>query len=276
MKIIKTIFLLILLAVLVLVGIVCYSLFVEPHRLTTENVSISDSEISKDITIAVFADTHFASDSYTMKDFNKAVKAIEATDPDIIIFLGDLYDDYDTYHDNVSEVEAALASLDAPLGKYAVFGNHDYGGGAENHYEDIMSAGGFTVLKNKSVSLASYNVNIVGIDDCLIGYGKPSVANDSAASAYNIVVCHEPDIVDKYANSPVDLMISGHTHGGQVKLPFYENRYLPSLGKEYISGKYNINNSADTTLYVNRGLGTTHMQVRFMSVPEVTCIKLSK
>lgn len=71
MKIIKAFFILILLAVLVIIGIVCYSLFIEPHRLTTENVSISDSEISKDMTIAVFADTHFASKSYTMKDFKR-------------------------------------------------------------------------------------------------------------------------------------------------------------------------------------------------------------
>ena len=122
-----------------------------------------------------------------------------------------------------------------------------------------MESGGFRVLKNSSVSLSSYNVNLVGIDDCLIGYGQPSVANNSPSSAYNIVICHEPDVVDKLSASPVDLMISGHTHGGQVELPFYENKFLPSLGKEYISGKYSIDNSAKTTLYVNRGLGTTHM-----------------
>jgi len=276
MRVFKIIMLLILIGIITAVGAVFYAFFVEPHKVTTENVSISDTEIKKDLTIAVFADTHFTFDTYTMEDFNKAVAAIKATDPDIIVFLGDLYDNYDKYHDNESQVISALSSLHASIGKYAVFGNHDYGGGAENHYASIMESGGFRVLKNSSVSLSSYNVNLVGIDDCLIGYGQPSVANNSPSSAYNIVICHEPDVVDKLSASPVDLMISGHTHGGQVELPFYENKFLPSLGKEYISGKYSIDNSAKTTLYVNRGLGTTHMEVRFMSVPEVTCIKLSK
>lgn len=276
MKIFKLIFKLVLILAVIALCAFAYALLIEPHRVTTSNVSISDSEISKSLTIAVFADTHFSADGYDMDDFNKALSAIKATDPDIIIFLGDLYDNYDNYHDNTDQVISALSSLNASIGKYAVFGNHDYGGGAENHYKSIMNAGGFKVLKNSTVPLTSYNINLVGIDDCLIGYGKPSVANNSAASAYNIVICHEPDIVDDFSNSPVDLMISGHTHGGQVKLPFYENRYLPSLGKEYVGGKYNIDNSADTSLYVNRGLGTTHMTVRFMSVPEVTCIKLSR
>jgi predicted MPP superfamily phosphohydrolase len=276
MKVFKIIMLLILIGIITAVGAVFYAFFVEPHKVTTENVSISDTEIKKDLTIAVFADTHFTFDTYTMEDFNKAVAAIKATDPDIIVFLGDLYDNYDKYHDNESQVISALSSLHASIGKYAVFGNHDYGGGAENHYASIMNRGGFRVLKNSSVSLSSYNVNLVGIDDCLIGYGQPSVANNSPASAYNIVICHEPDVIDKLSSSPVDLMISGHTHGGQAELPFYENKFLPSLGKEYVSGKYSIDNSAQTTLYVNRGLGTTHMEVRFMSVPEVTCIRLSK
>ena len=113
MKVFKIIMLLILIGIITAVGAVFYAFFVEPHKVTTENVSISDTEIKKDLTIAVFADTHFTFDTYTMEDFNKAVAAIKATDPDIIVFLGDLYDNYDKYHDNENQVISALSSLHA-------------------------------------------------------------------------------------------------------------------------------------------------------------------
>ncbi|MEG0392399.1 MAG: metallophosphoesterase, partial [Anaerovoracaceae bacterium] len=208
------------------------------------------------------------------EDFSKAVKLINESNPDIIVFLGDLFDEFSTYEGDDQKISAALAELKAKKGKFAVFGNHDYGGGAENEYVGVMDAGGFRVLVNQSVQFKESNVTLTGVDDYLIGYGNASVVNENPLGAYNIVACHEPDVIDKIMNSPVDLMISGHTHGGQVKLPFVEPRYLPDLGKKYIQGKFEINNLAKTTLYVNRGLGTTKAPARLFSVPEVTIIDL--
>lgn len=274
MKVTKIILILILIIIISTAGMVFFAFKVEPHMVTTSDMNIKNSKIQKSIRIVVFADTHFSS-SYTMSDFKKAVSKINEAKPDVIIFLGDLYDNYQNYHSNVDSVISSLKSLNATYGKYAVFGNHDYGGGAENHYASIMHAGGFTVLKNERINFYSHNITITGIDDCLIGYGNTTAASSLNSSSYNIVLCHEPDIADKLKIYHINLILSAHTHGGQVRLPFYSG-YLPSLGRKYVNGEYDLNNAANTKLYVNRGLGTTHMQVRFRSEPEITIINLAK
>jgi len=267
--------LLIILVILALVGggLVFYAFYIEPHRFSTETYNVKSPKINEKITVAVFADTHFGHD-YDLRDFSKVIESMDSSSPDVIIFLGDLVDDYNNYSGNMSKIVTALATLDAPLGKYAVFGNHDYGGGAENHYEDWMNAAGFTVLKNRTVSLGS-NLTLTGIDDYLIGYGNAQAASGLSSDKYNIVMCHEPDVADKISGDSVDMMVAGHTHGGQINIPFYTKNFLPSLGRKYIKGEYTLDNDAKTKLYVNNGLGTTKISARFMAVPKVTYFILS-
>ncbi|MEA4922765.1 MAG: metallophosphoesterase [Eubacteriaceae bacterium] len=271
-KILITVLLIVLAASVAAGCCVLYAVKIAPHKVTETTENISDQEVKSDFKIAVIADTHFGND-YTTEDFSKAAELVNDSEPDLILFLGDLFDDYETYGDT-SDVSAALNKLTASKGKYAVFGNHDYGGGAENEYESIMKAGGFTVLKNETVDFSSYNITLTGVDDFLIGYGDTSCVSGLSDSTYNMIACHEPDVIDKMSASPVDLMLSGHTHGGQVEIPFYGNVYLPSLGTKYVKGRYDIDNSAKTVLYVNRGLGTTKIHARFLSSPEVTVINL--
>lgn len=250
-----------------------YARYIEPRFLVTEDISIYSAHLApaqKELTVAAFADTHF-SEYYTVKDFSKAVKKINEMEPDFIFFLGDLIDNYNEYKGDASEISAALAELKASCGKYAVFGNHDYGGGAENYYKDIMEAGGFTVLVNESADLDSLGLTIVGIDDIMIGYGDPKTAAKCRTATYNIVLCHEPDIIGEMTDYDIDLMVAGHTHGGQINIPFTDSdAYLPPYGKIYQSGLYTLQTARDTNLYVNRGLGTTSLPLRFMSPPELT------
>lgn len=272
-KFFKILLILILIACIIGGACVFYALKYSPHHVSESQVDINDSEVSGNVKIAIFADTHF-SDNYTIDDFNKAITLINQENPDLILFLGDLFDNYSTYGDT-SAVSQALSDLNAGIGKYAVFGNHDYGGEAENAYEGIMQAGGFTVLKNDTVNFEKYNISLTGVDDFLIGYGDIDSTKDLLPSSYNIVMCHEPDVIDNMINNPIDLMLSGHTHGGQVEIPFYGNLYLPKLGTKYIKGQYDLDNAAKTVLYVNRGLGTTRVEARFLSSPEVTFININ-
>ena len=92
---------------------------------------------------------------------------------------------------------------------------------------------------------------------------------------YNLVLCHEPDIVDKILNSNTDYMVAGHTHGGQIRIPFYTEKYLPSYGEKYVKGEYKLDNKNKTILYVNSGLGTTKIPARLGAVPELTYITIS-
>lgn len=268
----------IFLFLLVSAGLFSYAKFVEPHTLVEKSVEVSSPfvmEEARDLKIAVFSDTHF-SESYGIEDFQKVMDSIGANKPDILLFSGDLIDNLSLYDGEISQISDALASIKAPLGKFAIFGNHDYGGGAEKEYADILNAGGFTVLKNQYVGLDDYKISIIGIDDFMLGYGDISKATWARSDYYNILLCHEPDIADSILETNIDLMVSGHTHGGQIQVPGFTEKYLPPYGENYVKGLFEFNNNRGTKLYVNPGLGTTQIPLRFLCSPEITYITLSK
>ena len=277
-RLIKKIFNIIILLFIIGVLILVYSKHIEPFQLKVTEVSISSpliDEQAKGLRIIAFADTHFG-DFYSTEDFKKVVAAIEENKPDIVFFLGDLIDHYDNYTDDkdIGELSRLLSQIEAPYGKYAVFGNHDYGGGAENIYDHIMAEGGFHVLVNESISIEKLAIRIIGIDDVVIGYGDPTVCKESKEEQYNIVLTHAPDVADKVLEYGVDLILAGHTHGRQVNLSFFDNYVLPPYGRKYIKGLYDIGSERSTSLYVNAGIGMTQLPVRFLSPPELTVITL--
>lgn len=272
-KLIKFIFTLCIIIVLLAAGCIGYARFIEPERLTVKEVSDISYSMKQPITVAVFGDTHFGF-NYDPDDFQKVVDKVNANPPDVLIFAGDLIDNLETYNGDTAMISLKLSEMKANIGKYAVFGNHDYGGGAEFKYESIMDAGGFTVLKNEIVTFSQYNLRLIGIDDVLIGYGNPSVANKAPADMYNLVICHEPDIIDSILDSNTDYMVSAHTHGGQIQIPFVENEFMPAYGEKYIKGEYHLENQNETIVYVTSGLGTARIPARFGAVPELTYITI--
>lgn len=272
-KIVKTVFELFMLILILGFTAFGYMRFIEPYTLKEVDVSLNGGP--NDLKIAVFSDTHF-SDWYTVEEFREAVSKINEKSPDLVFFVGDLIDNYDTYAGDVEEISEALAEINAPLGKFAVYGNHDYGGGAEWEYESIMTSGGFTVLSDEYFVLSDYNICIIGIDDILIGNGSPETAACGSEYCYNIVLCHEPDIVDEVLDYNVNLMIAGHTHGGQVRIPGITEKMLPPYGEKYIKGLYEFNNSSETKLYVSAGLGMTKLPLRFMAYPDISFLTLGR
>lgn len=270
-RLIKRVFILIL--VLCIVGgfTAAYAFFVEPNQLKTETVSINSDNIGENIKIAVFADTHFGA-GYTINNFNKVIDEINKADVDFVLFAGDLIDNFNTYQGDVSEISSKLREIKAKRGKYAVFGNHDYGGGAQNYYKGIMESGGFNVLVNQSVNFNSLNFRITGVDDFLIGYGNKEIVNNLSKDKFNFILCHEPDVFDSFNKEKVDAMVAGHSHGGQVNIPILRDKIGTNLGSKYIKGKYVEN---DSMLYVNPGVGTTKVKARLFSKPEVTFFEIN-
>ena len=265
-----------LLLLLIAAGVVAYANLIEPHMLSEEYVEIDSPHVSPEaegIQIALLSDTHF-SEHFTLEDFQEVLDSIEEHQPDIVFFTGDLIDNFDQYSGDVRELSKALDTIEAPIGKFAIFGNHDYGGGAEKEYAAILEAGGFHVLKNDYFPLDAYQLSIVGIDDFMLGYGDIGKATWARDDYFNILLCHEPDIVDMVLDYNIDLMLSGHTHGGQIHLPGYTEEFLPPYGENYVKGLYEFQNHRSTSLYVNPGLGTTKIPLRFLSTPEITYITL--
>ena len=270
---IKTAIVLIVLALITL----GYARFVEPYSLECTEAEIHSPLISADenpLKLAIFGDTHFGF-NYDVDDFEKVIAEIEKVSPDIIVFTGDLVDDLNTYKGDLAEISEVLSKLQAPLGKFAVYGNHDYSKSGNSIYADIMTAGGFKVLINEGIELTDYNTVVYGIDDCLIGYGDPTFLQYADESKFNLVLCHEPDVFAETLDYNVSLMVSGHTHGGQIKLPVYvepiSSLFLPPYGRQYVSGMYEESGSA---LYVTHGIGTTKLPLRFMATPELAFISI--
>lgn len=263
---------------LVVAAIYIYARFVEPNFLTVHYVNLKNNlinESSNDIKILQFSDMHI-SDHFHEKDIKKVVEKINEENPDIVVFTGDLIDEYNKYEnkDNINEIWDTLGLINAPLGKYAIYGNHDYGGGAERIYKKVMENSGFIILKNEKVTMEDHNINIIGMDDSIFGNPeKEKVISLLDENSYNVVLSHEPDVIDQFLEHDIDLFLAGHSHGGQVNLPLVNS--LPLLAKKYTGGIYNFNNVRQTTLYVNIGLGTSQVPLRFMATPELSVFVLN-
>jgi hypothetical protein len=271
---------------LILFIVVGYSRFVEPYLLTTsymeydapqlihDGIIRQDRSESPNLKIALFADTHF-SKYYTTENFENVIERINSENPDIVFFLGDLIDNYSTYEGNVEDIENGLSRINASIGKFAVYGNHDYGGDMQFKYPEVMETGGFTLLVNQTDLLESLNLCILGIDDMLIGYGDPSAAKSLDPNRYNIVICHEPDVFDMMADCDIDLMFAGHTHGRQINLKIFDDFIQPVYGKKYIKGNFDFDNERGSSLFVTSGIGMTKLPLRFGTPPEINIITLS-
>ena len=158
------------------------------------------------------------------------------------------------------------------MGVLAVLGNHDYC--QPRPVVLSLEAQGITVLRNYAVSVerAGARLWIAGVEDVLenkqrLGQALRAVPRDEAT----VLLAHEPDYADIVKELPVDLQISGHSHGGQICLPLFGAPYFPPLGSKYPRG---LRQLGGLSLYTNRGLGTTFLPLRFNCPPEVTLLTL--
>lgn len=256
-----------------------YARYIEPELLVVKEVALKAQslQLNEPLKIVQCSDLHLGPD-YDMAHLERLVEKINTLEPDFIIFTGDLIDDNTSFTDT-DETIAILNKLSANLGKYAVIGNHDYGGNGIKRYKKIMQNTGFDLLINESKQVILKNnkvLNIIGLDD--VRFGKvniPQAMNNINQEDYNIVLCHEPDIADEVATYPIDLQLSGHSHGGQVRVPFKGAILTPPKGKKYIKGMYNIAGNSRMKLYVNVGIGTSQQRFRFACLPELTVINLN-
>jgi predicted MPP superfamily phosphohydrolase len=170
----------------------------------------------------------------------------------------------------LSEAIPFLAELKAPLGKYAVLGNHDYRTGAEEVAQALEQAG-FQLLINRRVQLRRGEelLYLVGIDDALCGRPDPAAAMQGIPEdGCAILLVHEPDFADEAKDYPVSLQLSGHSHGGQIRLPVVGHLLVPHMGKKYPDGLKHVE-QADLHVYTSRGVGTTLLPLRILCKPEI-------
>ena len=270
-----------LFGILMVVGILIgfYSAYVEPHLLRVKQYDMKFEQVAGNpITVVQFSDTHVG-DFFTTEDLKKVVDKINEQQADLVLFTGDLMDNAAEYDGSIDEIATILSKIKATNGKYAVFGNRDYGGGAERFYEDLMESAGFEVLVNSSRTLEvkGTTISLFGADDALIGYYNSNktmqvISNDHL----NLLLIHEPDLISDFLSYPIDLATAGHSHGGQVYIPFYGPLLTTALAEDYVRGLYDFGNNRKTLLYVNTGIGNTKVPFRLFNVPQISVFKLEK
>jgi hypothetical protein len=164
--------------------------------------------------------------------------------------------------------------------RYAILGNHDIMAGPQE-ITDAVASVGIPVLRNAFLPLerGGSRIWLAGIDDPVLGQPDPdrtipvSIRNNPHEPV--ILMCHAPDFVDDLASHPVSrsiaLVLSGHTHGGQIRLPMVGALHLPPGGRKYVEGWFPV---GDMQLYVNRGIGSVGLPFRFDCRPEITLFRL--
>lgn len=273
MKFLKILMISVSMILLLAGGCVFYGFKIEPYRITSNEYHLSE-ETSEAVRVVQFSDVHIKED-FTYKNLDKVIDMINKQNPDVVVFTGDLYDNYAKYHDDVNIIEK-LKEIHAKYDKIAIWGNRDYGGGAVRQYENIMMQAGFTVLKNENwyvTTETNKKVLFTGLDDSMLGNVFMPDSTKIYDSDYEILLTHEPDTADTFLEYDYDLVLSGHSHGGQIRIPFFPeiNRKAvlsTSLAAKYTGGMYQL--GSNTNMYVNTGIGTTHISVRFGVVPEIS------
>lgn len=228
------------------------------------------------------------------KNNQKLVDRIRECEPDMIVLTGDLVD---SNHTNVDRAVQFVDEIVKICPVYYVTGNHEYWL-EKSEYDELMDglvSAGVVILDNQVVEISRGDAKfrLVGLDDRSLADGtleallsdesirnnqaeqKEEIADneDSGEKELTVVLAHEPQYLARYAGTGVDLVLSGHAHGGQFRLPFVGGIVAPDQGflPEYTAGEYYMNG---TEMIVSRGLGNSVIPVRLFNYPEIVCVEL--
>lgn len=207
------------------------------------------------------------------KNNQKLVDRIRECAPDMIVLTGDLVD---SNHTNVDRAVQFVDEIVKICPVYYVTGNHEYWLDT-SEYENLMdgvASAGVIILDNQVVEISRWDAKfrLVGLDDKSLADGTLE-ALLSDEKELTVVLAHEPQYFARYAGTGVDLVLSGHAHGGQFRLPFVGGIVAPDQGflPEYTAGEYYMNG---TEMIVSRGLGNSVIPVRLFNYPEIVCVEL--
>jgi hypothetical protein len=205
-----------------------------------------------------------------------AVDAINREKPEFVFLTGDYFSGPDTMRRYVGAFRHALSRLKPKVGVFAVAGNHDHWSSFDT-IAGALDAAGIDLLANcnRPLKLKGEQLVIVGIDDLWSRRAEPSRAfRDVAPDASTIVLAHNPDTALYARHLGPGVMLSGHTHGGVVRIPFYGSplRSILRIGKQFYAG---LNLYEDFYIYTNRGLGTFWLRIRINCRPEISRFSLT-
>ena len=237
------------------------------------HIPVSNLPISfQDFTIVHLTDLHYGflvPESVIQWVVNKA----NTLQKDIIVCTGDYVHENNSTQ-QIDQVWPILSQLSAPLGVYSVLGNHDHWADTERSLYWLQRSG--QNLRHKAIPLER-NGNRIWLggtgdlleDDLLVD----PIFKAAPPPDCKILLAHNPDTADTEFKTHIDLFLCGHTHGGQVRIPFYGAPILPVNNKDYSSGYIQTDKTA---LFISRGIGWAHLPIRFNCPPEIAVLHLQK
>jgi predicted MPP superfamily phosphohydrolase len=264
-----------ILANLVFLGLILYSSMIEPEQLTVTKIQIPVEGFDHPVRIVQLSDLHVERITAREQAIPKVVKDLQ---PQLIVFTGDFVNkSYGVdYQLKVNAARKLISQLSAPYGLYGVNGNVD----TASQLREIFTGLEFTILDNQVIRIPQIGKNFVLIgasfrnwfDD---GETLKRLSAQIQPGDFSVLLYHKPDLAYIAQNVPINLYLAGHTHGGQIRIPFYGAIFSNSkYGKTFEMGRYSLE---PMTLFVSRGIGFSGgsaPRLRFLAPPEIVVIDL--
>ncbi len=261
--------------------IIIWARFIEPRviKVNNYNFNVEEKTEIKSLKTAVISDLHLGA-FQNKRIMKKLVKKINKVNPDIVLISGDF-----VYHINKNKLTKSFSELqNIKVPKLAVLGNHDYGKGDNNISNEIITAlesNGVLVVDNniKTMSINNSIIKFSGLEDFWTGSPDYEVLNKNDFEDkvdLDILLAHNPDIVYEIENlsenyKQIDLVVSGHTHAGQMRLPFLYKHIIPSV-YNFDRGFYKI---SDINVFVSPGIGMVVLPMRLFNFSEISIININ-
>ena len=267
-----------LIIILILSLLIIYARYGGTRGLITKEYQIETTidDSFDGLKIVHFSDLHYL--RITNKETTQSIiEEINLLNPDIVVFTGDLIDkDYKPNDKDISNLKELLTSIKSKYGKYSVLGEHDIK--VEDTIKDIYISSNFTLLDNSYDVIYGNNNNKLFIGGLSNNPDIDKVMNyftENEDINYKIILVHEPDYIDtitsKYNNT--NLVLAGHSHNGQINIPYIKKLLLPEGSKKYYNNYYKVNN---TNLYISSGLGESNINFRLFNRPSINFYRINK
>ena len=267
--------------VLSIILTIIYSSFIGNRIIDIKEYKVESKQLPDSfhgLKIIHFSDIHYGT-TINKSELENIIKKINELKPDIIVFTGDLIDKNIIPTKEIKkELIESLSNLNCSLYKYAIYGDEDLIN--DKYYKEIITKSNFTLLENTSKLLYYKDIDPIMIT----GYNPIETSPNytiltniveelDTTNYYKIVLTHEPDSVDKFINYNPNIIFSGHTLGGSIKLPFTKPLFLPNNSTNYYLDHYKLK---ETELYISNGLGTSGINARLNNHPSINLYRFYK
>lgn len=272
----------VIIIIFIIVVLLCYYLYFQNTELQVSSYDIVDSRIPKEFNeykIVQVSDFH---NTKSNKLTDNLVKEIKMQKPNIIVITGDLVDS------NKTDVDVAISFIKrikdvAPI--YFITGNHEASISEYETLKEKLEREDVIILENKTevLEIDDAKLNLIGINDPNMSYHPYALDNEKIKSElidtnydknnYSVLLSHRPELFDTYVDNELDLVLTGHAHGGQIRIPFVGGLVSPNQGffPKYTSGIFKEDN---TSMIVSRGIGNSIIPFRVNNSPELVIVQL--